>query len=163
MANLLSGFLGALIACTLNLWFASLKFRKERRALLDGAIAECGYNLSTLSEILEGSLERKGSFKRMSVEYFNTLRNFSVTYTMDSEILKALSRAIIDLEVYNREADYIFDGNAASCTYAGAIASSPISISKNPVLRDISQIMTNARVGVTGSLLALKKVIEEQR
>lgn len=161
--DLLSGLIGAVLATILNLVYVGWRHRCERNSLLDGVIAECDYNLSILAEVLEGTLERGGSFKRMSVEYLKSVRNFSVAYSMDREVLIALSRAIIDLEVYNREADYVFDGNSTTCVYSGIVKELPVLITKEPDLRDISRIMTNARNGVKGSLDTLKKTIAEKR
>ena len=46
----------------------------------------------------------------MSVEYFKSIRSSSMEYFLGKDRLVALSRVIVDIELYNKEADYVFDG-----------------------------------------------------
>lgn len=156
--ELMSGFIGALAAVVLSKIVEGFVYYWHRKMLVSGIIAECDYNLSIIDEVLTGSTERNGSFKRMSVEYLKSAREAAVEYSLGKDFMIILSRVIVDLELFNKEADYIFDGNGGQCTYAGIIKDEPVVMTKETELRDIRQIMVNARKGVIGSLMKLKEM-----
>lgn len=158
MEMLLSGLAGALIAQVLTIAWGEIKRRREYRALLNGIVAECDYDLDIVGEILDGAVNRRGSFKRMSVEFFRAAREGAVKYSMDQKLIRTLSRAIVDLELYNREADYIFDGVESKIVYAGAIDEKPILVERKADGTDITATMKRARLGVTNTLKDLKKL-----
>jgi hypothetical protein len=158
MEILLSGFAGALIAQVLSIGWSEIKRRREYRSLLVGILAECDYNLSIVDEILNGAVNHKGSFKRMSVDFFRSAREGAVKYSMARELIRTLSRAIIDLELFNLEANYIFSGDENRFFYAGAIDEKPILIERRPKEYDITNTITHARLGVTNTLNDLKKL-----
>lgn len=158
MEMLLSGLAGALIAQVLTIAWSEIKRRREYRALLNGIIAECDYNLSIVDEILNGAVNHNGSFKRLSVEFFRSAREGAIKYSMPQEMIRTLSRAIVDLELYNLEADYIFNGSESKIVYAGAIDEKPIFVERRPNGTDITKTMTRARLGVTNTLNDLKKL-----
>ena len=143
--TLLSGFAGALVVQLLTIAWAEWKQWREKRALLEGIVAECDYNLSIVDEILNGALNHNGSFKRMSVDYFRTVRESALRYSFDKELLRTLSRAIVDLELYNLEADYVFNGAESKCVYAGAIEDKPVLVERSPNGHSIATTMTAAK------------------
>lgn len=156
--HLLSGFAGALIVQLLSIAWDEWKRRREYRALLKGIVAECDYNLSIVDEILGYVINNDGTFKRMSVDYFRTVRESAAMYSVDTDLIRTLSRAIVDLDLYNLEADYIFNGSESKIVYAGAIDEKPILVERKPDGTDITAIMKNARLGVTNTLNDLKKL-----
>lgn len=158
MEMLLSGLAGALIAQVLTIAWSEINRRREYRALLNGIIAECDYNLSIVDEILGYVINNDGTFKRMSVDYFRTVRESAAKYSVDTDLIRTLSRAIVDLELYNLEADYIFNGSESKIVYAGAIDEKPILVERKPDGTDITATMKRARLGVTNTLNDLKKL-----
>ena len=108
--ELMSGFVGAVVAVLLTKVIEIIIYWNRRQAIISGIVAECNYNLSIIDEILAGTKDRGGSFKRMSVEYFKSIRSSSMEYFLGKDRLVALSRVIVDIELYNKEADYVFDG-----------------------------------------------------
>ena len=124
--NLLSGLAGAVLTQAGVLVVDAIKGHKAYRALLNGIVAECDYNLGIVDEILDGAVKHRGSFKRMSVDFFRSAREGAVKHSMDKVLISTLSRAIVDLELYNLEADYIFNGYESNFVYAGAIDEKPI-------------------------------------
>ena len=79
-SNLLSGLIGSGITA-LGTWaWSEYKRHREYKSLLNGVVAECDYNLSIIDEILEGVVKAKGSFKRLSVDYFRSIREKATTY-----------------------------------------------------------------------------------
>ena len=156
--NLLSGLAGSVVTQVAVIVIDVIKRRNGRRALLNGIVAECDYNLDIVGEILDGVLNGGGSFKRLSVEFFRSAREGSVKYSMDQELIRTLSRAIVDLDLYNLEADYIFNGVENKGVYAGAIDEKTILVERRPNGTDITKTMTHARLGVTNTLNDLKKL-----
>ena len=65
--NLLSALAGAVLTQLAVVIKDAIKRRGEYRALQNGIIAECDYNLSIVDEILNGAVNHNGSFKRLSV------------------------------------------------------------------------------------------------
>lgn len=157
-STLFSGFVGALAVKLLDVAWSEWKRRREYRALLDGIVAECDYNLGIVDEILNGVVNHRGSFKRMSVEFFRSAREGAVRYSLKQEMISTLSRAIIDLELYNLEADYIFNGYESKFVYAGAIDEKAIVVERRPKEHDISDTIKYARLGVTNTLNDLRKL-----
>lgn len=158
MEMLLSGLAGALIAQVLTIAWSEIKRRREYRALLNGIIAECDYNLSIVDEILNGAVNHNGSFKRLSVEFFRSAREGAVKYSLKQDMIRTLSRAIIDLDLFNLEANYIFSGDENRFVYAGAIDEKAILVERRPKDYDITDTITRARLGVTNTLNDLKKL-----
>lgn len=156
--NLLSALAGAVLTQLAVVIKDAIKRRGEYRALLNGIIAECDYNLSIVDEILNGAVNHNGSFKRLSVEFFRSAREGAIKYSMPQEMIRTLSRAIVDLDLYNLEADYIFNGSESKIVYAGAIDEKPIFVERRPNGTDITKTMTRARLGVTNTLNDLKKL-----
>ena len=156
--NLLSGLAGAVLTQVAVVVMDVVRRRRQYRALLNGIIAECDYNLSIVDEILEGVRERNGSFKRMSVEFFRSAREGAVRYSMDKDMIRNLSRAIVDLDLYNLEADYVFNGSENKFVFVGAVDEKPVLLEKRPNGRDVLPIITHARLGVTNTLNDLKKL-----
>lgn len=161
LSNLLSGLAGALAVQLLAMLWGEIKRKREYNALLNGIIAECDYNLGIVDEILHGVVNHNGSFKRMSVEFFRSAREASVKYSMKPELIFTLSRAIVDLELYNHEADYVFNGYESNFVYAGAIDEKPIVVERRPKEHDISATITHARLGVTNTLNDLRKLVRK--
>ena len=154
----LSGLAGSVITQLFLVARGEYKRHREYRALLDGIIAECDYNISIIDEILEGVVEGNGSFKRLSIDYFRSIRELSVKYSFSQELLKALSRLIVDMELFNFEADYVFDGRNVTQVYTGLHGHEKVCLTKTAITHDIRETISSARDGVLGSLENLKKI-----
>ena len=161
--NLLSGLIGALLVQILSMSWGVYKCRQERKALLNGLVAECDYNISIIDEILEGVIEHHGSFKRLSIEYFRTVREMSARYSFSNQLITALSRLIVDMELFNLEVDYVFNGHQATQVCAGLFGKHKVCVTKKHVIHDISGTISNARDGVLESLKELKRIAKEKR
>lgn len=110
---ILTSILGAVLALVGNIFFVELKRIRRYRALLEGIIEECKYDDSILQEILNGSAVN-GSFKRTSVDFFKYARESSVANAMQSELVSFLSRACVDLGLFNLQADIILKSTLES-------------------------------------------------
>ena len=159
--TLMSGLIGSILTVLLTFLYAEYKRHREYMSLLDGVIAECDYNLSIVDEILDGVTNHKGSFKRLSVDYFRYVREKSVDYSYKNALISALSRIIVDMELFNLEADYVFNGKVSTQVYAGMLEESTICITRKPVSLDITATITKAHEGVVASLNGLKKIAFE--
>ena len=157
-SEMCSGLIGAVVAVVVTKLCEIGVYYFRRRSLIEGIKVECDYNLSIVDEVLKGSVERMGSFKRLSVEYFKTIREAAVRYALKRELLFQLSRVIVNVELYNKEADYVFDHNGVECAYAGVLSGDPVLISKEVKARDITSTMEAACVGVKESLIDLKNL-----
>ena len=159
--NLLSALAGAVLTQLAVVIKDAIKRRGEYRALLNGIIAECDYNLSIVDEILNGAVNHNGSFKRLSVEFFRSAREGAIKYSIPQEMIRTLSRAIIDLELYNREADYIFNRIESSVVYTGSIGKGSIHVNRRTDGMDIKATMISARQGVIDTLNYVKELAEK--
>ena len=157
---LLSGFAGAVCAQLIGVLWSEHKRVHEYRALLVGIVVECDYDLSIVDEVTNGVVNHQGSFKRLSVDFFRSARESAVKFSMEPELISALSRICVDLDLFNREADYVFDGDEHKSVYAGSIGDSPLIIEQNPNGHDINRTVLAARLGVTESLEHLKSEAE---
>ena len=142
MNLLCSGLIGALAAQILIKVFDMLKRRNEFRNLLVSILAESNYNLSIVDEITAGSISGI-SFKRLSVEYFGDVHKEVMKYTYDYNLLLLLSRVAIDMELFNREVE---ENAKRKCQKQNSI----------------DDVVVAARQGVSVSLRAIKKHIEEK-
>ena len=160
VSNLLSGLVGSVLTMAGALVWEGVKRRNARKSLYRAIAVECRYNLSILDEVVNGLLLYQGSFKRLSVEFFKTMRQQAVDYAVRADLLSALSRVIVDLELLNTEANFVFNGNGGDgpCTYVGQVDKKALCIVKNPISRDISRTVGAARVGVRDSLNAVLKI-----
>lgn len=159
--SLASGLAGSVLTVVLTQLWLGYRHHKEYISLLDGLVAECDYNLSIIDEILEGVTQRQGSFKRLSVDFYRSIREKSVAFSFSNSLLSALSRLIVDMELFNREANYVFDGQMTTNVYAGLFDKSKICITKKPVSTDITGTITAARSGVVASLKHLRQVAQD--
>jgi len=160
--TLLSGCIGALIVQIMSMLWSEYKLCRERKSLLKGIVTECEYNISIIDEILDGVIKHNGSFKRLSIEYFRMVREMSSKYKFSNKLMFALSRLIVDLELFNREADYVFNGHEERSTCKGQIGNEAIVVTHTNDSRDISAIISAARDGVVGSLKGLKQIAEKK-
>ncbi len=155
-ATLLSGFVGAILVQFLSMLWDEWKRYREKRAILVGVIAECDYSLSVVDEITEGVCNYNGSFKRFNVEYLRFARESSVKYSFGKDFVRTLSRAIVDLSLFNLEADYVFSGVQNRYIFNGLVGESSILVEQVPNGLDILNTVQAARQGVTDTLQALK-------
>lgn len=164
VSSLLSGLVGSVLTMAGTLVWEGVKRRDARKNLYRAVAAECRYNLSILDEVVNGLLLHQGSFKRLSVEFFKTMRQQAVDYAVKADLLSALSRVIVDLELLNTEADFVFNGNGGDgpCTYVGQVDKKVLCIVKNPISRDISRTVDAARVGVRNSLNDVLKIVSRE-
>lgn len=161
VTTLCSGLVGALFAQVLSfLWSEHIR-QREGNAVLNGIIAECEYNIAIIDEILMGVVSGGGSFKRLSVDYFKTIQKETVKYRFHSKILSAVSRLIVDISLFNKECDYVFNGLESDCVYAGVFNGDAVCITKKSNAQDITATVEAARNGVKGSLMALKELAQK--
>lgn len=156
-STLCSGLIGAALAQVLSLLWSEYAHHREYKAVLNAIIAECDYNISIIDEILGGVETGRGSFKRLSVDYFKTVQKDTAKYRFDNAILSALSRLIVDMTLFNLECDYVFNGQEATYVYAGVIKDEAVCVTKRSAAHDITETIKSARNGVKGSLVSLKK------
>jgi hypothetical protein len=161
VTTLCSGLVGALFAQVLSfLWSEHIR-QRDGNAVLNGIIAECEYNIAIIDEILMGVVSGGGSFKRLSVDYFKTIQKDTVKYRFHSKILSAVSRLIVDISLFNKECDYVFNGLESDCVYAGVFNGDAVCITKKSNAQDITATVEAARNGVKGSLMALKELAQK--
>lgn len=163
VSNLLSGLVGSVLTMMGALVWEGVKRRNARKSLYQAIATECRYNLSILDEVVDG-LHYQGSFKRLSVEFFKTMRQQAVDYAVRADLLSALSRVIVDLELLNTEANFVFNGNGGDgqCTYVGQVDKKVLYVVKNPLPRDIRRTVDAARVGVRNSLNDVLKIVSRE-
>jgi len=159
----LSGLGGAIITIVLSKINEWIRFRNSRKTLYQAIFAECQYNLGIVNEMLDGML-KGATFKRMSVEFFKEMRLQAVQYALDKDLLRKLSNLIVDLELYNREADFVFDRHLDSVVYTGFSGNEEICIAKKSVPHDLAKVVTAACKGVSNSLNGvIESVTKETR
>ncbi|MBQ7189422.1 MAG: hypothetical protein IJR99_08425 [Kiritimatiellae bacterium] len=120
LETICSGLAGALLAIVLSELFTWWQRRREFRALLVCILAVCDYDLSIVDEVTRGSVNHNGSFKRLSVEHFRALQMEIIKYSNDYHLQRNVSRLCIDMELFNRRAEYIFDQNTKNGVAGGA-------------------------------------------
>ena len=160
--NLISGCIGAIATALFSFLFAYLKMRKGRKNLYRAIASECVYNLSILDEVTNGIVNYDGSFKRMSVEFFKTIRQQTVEYGLKPKLLQDLSHLIVDLDLFNLEADYKFNGQSDARNFIGQVGSFDVAVVSNSDAKDISATVQSARLGVRGSLEGVLKIVAEE-
>lgn len=160
--NLMSGFIGSIATALLTLALVYLKVRNGRKNLYRAIGEECLYCLSILDEITHGVVDANGSFKRMPVEFFKAMRQQTVDYGLKSELLRGLSHLIVDLDLFNLEADYKFNGQSDARSYIGEVGTQHIAVVSNQEVKDISATVKAARLGVRGSLENVLKIVAEE-
>lgn len=158
---LLSGFAGAIVAQLLSCAWTEICRRRERKTMLSTIEAECKYNLSIVDEILDGVINAKGSFKRLSVDYFRYVREKSSQLSFSAELLAMLSHVCIDMDLFNLEVSYVFNGQSDEESFAGVFDDKPICMVRKKNAKDIGCIVQNARNGVCGSLEQLRKIAKK--
>ena len=159
-SSICSGLIGAVATQLLFvLWNEFVRWR-EGKTVLAGIVTECEYNISIIDEILSGVVSGGGSFKRLSVDYFRAIQKETVRYKFHEEILAKLSRIIVDMDLFNLECDYIFNGTESSCVYTGILNDEAVCVRKTSESHDIRKTICKARDGVMGSLVALKELAE---
>ena len=161
VSSLCSGLIGAVMAQFFIIAWEVIKRRKEEKSVLQGIIVECEYNISIIDEILVGVVERNGSFKRLSVDYFRMIQKGSIKYKFHSKLLSAISRLIVDMDLFNMECDYVFDGQQTKYLYTGVVKEEAICMTKKAINKDISLTISRARDGVKCSLENLRMLAME--
>lgn len=158
-SNLVSGFFGSFLTIVCTFVAGCMRRKKEQTNLYRAIVSECRYNLSILDEITHGTINANGSFKRMSVEFFKTIRQQAISNSLSKDLLQELSRVIVDLELFNMEADFVFNENLAQCMYIGDFNKTPICVVKKMMHHDICETVKAANSGVRGSLTAVLDVV----
>ena len=160
--SLLSGFAGSVLTMVGTLVWDWFRQKGTRRGLFNATVAECDYNLSILDQVTNGLVNSQFCFKRMSVEFYKNIRQQAVAASLSKEFLEALSWLIVDLELFNKEADFIFNSNLDQSTFVGALNQKPLYVVRKTETHDIREIVKWARVGVKGSLEKLKKIAKKE-
>lgn len=161
MGMFASGLVGAILAQLLGCLWSYLDHRAKYRNLLNGIVAECKYCIPVADEICRGAIQGV-SFKRMPVDYFRMVQERAVEYHMDEEVLTALAHVRVDLELFNFEVDYAFDGKKKRTVYQGIIENKRVGIEESwkEHDNDISPTILAARKGVVNSLRRLQEAAE---
>ena len=119
---------------------------------------ECGIEYSSgRGNIRQTALNILKGF--MAVSLFTTVP--VRLYALSVSLQGTLSRAIIDLELYNREADYIFNRIESSVVYTGSIGKGSIHVNRRTDGMDIKATMISARQGVIDTLNYVKELAEK--
>ena len=160
--SLLSGLAGSVLTMAITLVREYIRHEQERKSLCRAIVSECRYNLSILDEVTDGTVNAYGSFKRMSVEFFKTIRQQSISYSLSKDLLLALSWVIVDLELFNMEADFVFNENLNQSLFVGDFDKKPVCIIKKAMDQDISSTVQSARLGVRGSLQKVLKIVSKE-
>ena len=162
MGMLASGLIGAILAQLLGCLWSYLDHRTKYRNLLGGIIAECKYCIPVADEICL-DVRRGGSFKRMPVDYFRMAQERAVEYHMDEEVLTALAHVCVDLELFNLEADSVFNGQemANVCYYKGWIGYKYVNMKRTSEACHTTPPICGARKGVLNSLRRLQDAAEK--
>ncbi len=160
--NLLSGLVGCVLTQAIVLIKGCVHRRCEQNNLYKAIAAECRYNLSILDEITNGTVNANGSFKRMSVEFFKTIRQQAIAYSLRKDLLQKLSRVIVDLELFNLEADFVLNENLNQGVFVVDLNKRPICGVEKTVHHDISGTVEAAKRGVRGSLMHVLELIPEE-
>ena len=100
MGNLLSGLFASVLTLLATNIVVIVRHREERKNLYRAIVSECRYNLSILDEVTNGTVNARGSFKRMLVEFFKTIRQQSISYALPAKLLSYLSRWLCEQEVF---------------------------------------------------------------
>lgn len=160
--SLISGLVGSILTQTIIVVIGCIQRRCERKNLYRAIASECRYNLSILDQITDGTVNANGSFKRMSVEFFKTIRQQAVAYSLRKDLLQKLSRVIVDLELFNMEADFVFNENLNQNMLVEAPNKNPICVVKKTKHYDISETVKAASRGVRGSLEEIQDLVSEE-
>ena len=161
LGNLFSGVVGSFVTLLLAWAYAWYERRQEYQGLLKSIAAECDYNISIIDEILEGVVNANGSFKRLSVDYFRAVREAAAKYSYPDTMVRTLSRVIVDMDLFNMEVNYVFDGQVRQYVYAGTLGSWSACLVQKTIGNDISATIRRARDGVVDSLQNLKRLASE--
>ena len=160
--SLLSGLAGSVLTMGGSIIWDWFRQKGARKGLFNATVAECDYNLSILDQITNGLVNSRFCFKRMSVEFYKNIRQQAVASALSKEFLEALSWLIVDLELFNKEADFIFNGNLNKSTFVGELNQKPLCVVKTTKAHDISETVKWARAGVKGSLEKLRKIAKKE-
>lgn len=163
MGMLASGLAGAILAQLLGCLWSYLDHRARYKSLLNGIVAECKYCIPVADEICLG-VRQGGSFKRMPVDYFRMAQERAVEYHMDEEVLTALAHVCVDLELFNLEADSVFNGQEIAnvvCDYKGWIGYKYVNMKRTSNACHVTPPICEARKGVLNSLRRLQDAAEK--
>lgn len=160
--SLLSGLAGSVLTMAGTLLWDWFRQKRTCKGLFNATVAECNYNLSILDQVTNGLVNSQFCFKRMSVEFYKNIRQQAVASALSKEFLEALSWLIVDLELFNKEADFIFDGNLDKSTFVGELNQKPLCVVKTSKTPDIGETVKWARKGVKGSLEKLRKIAKKE-
>ena len=159
MKEIFSGLVGAIGAQLLYVAWSGIRRWLEYRAMKKAIVSEAKYNIEIIDEILNGVVKGSGSFKRLSVEYFKQIRTEIAKYRRTDLLMAALSRVCIDIELFNREVDYVFSGTETTEVFQGVMNDKAVLVRRETEQHDISATVTAAREGVVGSLKHLINVV----
>ena len=160
--NLLSGLAGSVLTMVGALLWDWFRQKEARKGLFNATVAECNYNLSILDQVTNGLVNSRICFKRMSVEFYKNIRQQAAPAALSKEFLEALSWLIVDLELFNKEADFIFNESLNKSAFVGELNQKPLCVVKTSQTHDIGETVKWARVGVKGSLEKLRKIAKEE-
>ena len=161
MTELCSGLIGAILAqICMMLWYF-WKQRKEFEALRMSILAECDYVLLILDEVKNGSIKGNMSFKRLPVDYFRVIHKELIKYTKDHELFTSVSRLFVDMDLFNREVEFVYKLQQSGVDMVGTLGKEDVLIKCKPKDIDISDTICGARKGVWDSLMHMKNYLEE--
>ena len=160
--ELCSGLIGAVLAQICMIFWYLHRQHKEFEALRMSILAECDYVLSILDEVRDGSLNSHISFKRLPIDYFRTVHKSLIKYSTDHELFRLLSKVSVDMDVFNREVEFVYASQQSGKTIVGNIAKDPIVLMEKSDDKDISNVIRGARQGVHDAIVHMKKYLDDK-
>ena len=155
LLNLLSALLGAIIGQAILIVWEIIKGRRGNKSLLRALSAECRYSLSILDELKNGAVNHRGSFKRLSVDFFRSARDRLSVLGDDAELIRLITVVCTDMDLYNLELSYVFNGTERAHIVSGLLKDDPVCLRLEPELHNITPTILAATEGVRGSLQRL--------
>lgn len=150
-----SGLVGAIIGQLLMIAWQAWKDHQSIAALKNAIEEECRYNLSILDEIKHGLTEARGSFKRLSVDFLKVARDEVASSRGLAHLAQKLTTVCVDMELYNLEASYIFNGKEDARILTGVLGEQTTYLRMETEKHDITETILRATEGVRGSLNAV--------
>ena len=160
--ELCSGLIGAILAQICMIFWYLHRQHKEFEALRMSILAECDYVLSILDEVRDGSLNGRMSFKRLPIDYFRAVHKSLIKYSTDHELFRLVSKVSVDMDVFNREVEFVFAQQQYGKTISGTIGREPVALWKKSEEKDISNVIRNAKQGVYEAIMHMKKYLGDK-
>ena len=162
VTSLCSGLAGAILVQFASMIWHCHNVRKEFKALRMSMLAECDYVLSIIDEVRDGSVGSRISFKRLPVDYFRAIHKELIKYTKNHELFRLVSKVFVDMDLFNREVEFMFTRKLAEKDISGVIGREVVSLKETPGRKDISEVIRCAAKGVKDGIMHMKNYLGEE-